>query len=307
MRFDAALEGYWLARRRDFTNDTVTDYTRTFDLFSEFNGARPVEEINPKHIEEYLTAQQKKFGWSNKTLRNSWIALSSFFTWAEVELKIDHPIRGKVKGPKVKRPQIRPYTRVEITSMLYEATHAAQWTTATGKKVRQKLPSARRNEAILLVLLDCGIRNGELCRLNIGDYYRRHQRLVIERGKGEKERDLYLGDRAAKALWRYLADRENVKDSNPLFASRTETRLRRDNLLNIIRAIAKKAGVPKPTVHRFRHTFAIEFLRNGGNVLELKRLLGHESMHTITIYVELASVDLENAIRRASPADNWKL
>lgn len=57
----------------------------------------------------------------------------------------------------------------------------------------------------------------------------------------------------------------------------------------------------------FRHTFAITFLRNGGNVLELQRLLGHEKMDTLRIYVELAQLDLANAQAAASPADHWGL
>jgi len=60
-------------------------------------------------------------------------------------------------------------------------------------------------------------------------------------------------------------------------------------------------------LHRFRHTFAYNFLRNGGNPIELQRLLGHEEMDTVNIYVNLAESDLQDAQRRASPANNWRL
>ncbi len=60
------------------------------------------------------------------------------------------------------------------------------------------------------------------------------------------------------------------------------------------------------TVHKFRHTFAITFLRNGGSVLELQRMLGHERLDTVRIYASLAEADLQEAQKRASPADNWK-
>ena len=65
--------------------------------------------------------------------------------------------------------------------------------------------------------------------------------------------------------------------------------------------------VARAAVHKFRHTFAINFLRNGGSVLELQRMLGHEHLSTVKIYASLAESDIQEAQRRASPADNWKL
>jgi site-specific recombinase XerD len=75
----------------------------------------------------------------------------------------------------------------------------------------------------------------------------------------------------------------------------------------MIQRTADRAGVRGATCHRFRHTFAITFLRNGGNLLELQKLLGHEKIDTLQIYVDLAHTDLASAQMRASPADGWNL
>lgn len=75
----------------------------------------------------------------------------------------------------------------------------------------------------------------------------------------------------------------------------------------MITATARRAGVSHANVHRFRHTFAITFLRNGGNVLTLQKLMGHEKMDTLRVYVELAQMDLQKAQQLASPADRWGL
>jgi site-specific recombinase XerD len=87
----------------------------------------------------------------------------------------------------------------------------------------------------------------------------------------------------------------------------TNRAISRDNLLNMVVATARRAGVAKANLHKFRHTFATNFLRNGGNLLELKRLLGHESLATLQIYVELSQADLSRALRTASPADRWRV
>jgi len=66
-------------------------------------------------------------------------------------------------------------------------------------------------------------------------------------------------------------------------------------------------GVADCHPHRFRHTFAIEYLRNGGNVLALQASLGHSSLEMVRVYARVAQADLENGHRVASPVDNWRL
>ena len=105
----------------------------------------------------------------------------------------------------------------------------------------------------------------------------------------------------------YLTTRPAAKQEDYLFPSKTNRRLDRNNLRETIQRIAERAGVSGVTIHRFRHTFAINFLRNGGSVLELQEMLGHEKMETVRIYAKLAEVDLAAAQRRSSVADNWRL
>jgi integrase/recombinase XerD len=307
MDFQTALEGYWLARRRDFSIHTIDDYERTFKRFLTYIGSRPVAEITPQDIHKFLDKTKTKYKLGNKTMANIWTALSSFWTWAEDELRIAHPMRGVVKLPEYKRPPIEPYTKSEVMAMLAATQQTATWRTRNGRKATSKRPTALRDYTIIVVLLDTGIRAAELCDLQVRDYESGTGKISIKHGKGDKKRIVYIGQSGRKYLWRYLVNREGAKSTDPLFITRRGTAIARDELLNMITATAARAAVSHANVHKFRHTFAINFLRNGGNVLELQRLLGHEKMDTLLIYVQLANSDLAAAQAQASPADNWGL
>jgi integrase/recombinase XerD len=240
-------------------------------------------------------------------LANAWIALSALWTWAEMELAVPHIIRGKVERPRFKRKPIEPYSRNDVAAML-EACHVARaWQTRNGRQASSTRPTALRDRSIIATLLDTGMRASELCELTVDDYNQKNGQLYIRHGKGDKGRFVYLGTGAKRHLWRYLAERPGAAPKEPLFASARITHLDRNGLRHLIQRCAQRAGIGNANVHRFRHTFAINFLRNGGNLLQLQNLLGHERMDTVRIYAQLAALDLEQAQAKASPADNWNL
>jgi integrase/recombinase XerD len=108
-------------------------------------------------------------------------------------------------------------------------------------------------------------------------------------------------------IWRYLATRENSDPSAPLFASRLNRPMTRNKLAEMFAGIGKRAGVPNVHPHRLRHTFAIQYLRNGGSAYHLQAMLGHSTLETVKIYLKLAQIDMDTMHRRVSPVDGWRL
>lgn len=305
MKFSVAVEGFFLDRGLQLAKTTVANYRHYFGLFQTFMNDQDIETITGRDITRFLLHLSQERGLSDRTVHDVRARLSSLWTWANGELGIDN-IVARVPKPTYRNREIVPYTRQELHQLLDAATHDRQWRARNGQLVQSKRATALRDRAILLTLVDTGIRASELCDLTIGDYDQRRGRLHIRHGKGDKGRFVITGKRTQKALWRYLATRAGTQPSDPLFASGAGNRLDRHNLYNMVVRTGERANVAGAGIHRFRHTFAINFLKNGGNVFELQALLGHEDIKTVAIYVRLSELDLD-ATQRHSPADNWRL
>lgn len=306
MKLSDALEGYWLSRRLDLSPNTINDYALSFRRLCEFVGDMEIEAIDANVIRRFLQYLPQEYGIGNRTLSNVWTALSSLWTWAEIDLEIPHAIRGKVKRPKFVDVIPDAFTLQEVRDLIKGAKFTASKRSRSGGRYNSRRPTALRDEAIILTLVDTGIRASELCNLTVGDYDQKRTRLHIKHGKGNKARYIVVGTRTAKAIWLYMTRRGATRPTDPLFAAKSGRFLQRDNLRHTLDTIGQNAGVEKVYPHRFRHTFAIEFLRNGGNVALLKELLGHESLDMVMRYAKISEQDIRNAPAH-SPADNWRL
>lgn len=306
MKLSEAIQGYWFANRQRLSKNTARNYQYVFGRLQAAFEDTPIADITPADIRRHMEEVEHSRGLSKRSLSDTWVVLSSLWTWAAKELGVPHVVRA-IPRPRYDQEPIVPLTLPDVQQLVAAAEWTDPWRTRTGKTTRSKRASAKRDKAVILVLLDTGIRASELCDLELRDYESDSGQLYIRKGKGNKRRVVYLGQRARLYLWRYLADRQGARPGDPLFASRTGTRLDRNNLRHMLNAVAKQAKVQDVHPHRFRHTFAITFLRNGGNTFALQKLLGHEELSTVLKYVKLAETDIRAAQAAASVVDNWRL
>lgn len=263
LSFSDAVEGYLLnATARHLSKNTIADYIYTFRKFEDFLVEdSPFEDITPIDIQEFLAAQNV----SKKTILNYHIGLFALWTWAVDEDIVSEHIVQKVERPRPEKRSIVPYSEGDVRAMLDSLTTSKCYTRPRKCEPQHALPQSERNRAIILLLLDTGIRASELCELSISQVDLQNRRITVY-GKGSKERTIPISNRTAQAIWRYLkTDRKEDYISERLFPTLNGGPMDRDRLLKSIRSIGKRAGIKGANVHRFRHTFAINYLRNGGD------------------------------------------
>jgi integrase/recombinase XerD len=219
----------------------------------------------------------------------------SFFKWAGNELAIDRP-NLTLKMPAWESREIIPFTEDEIKSLLKSCEYAI--VPAGKRKAYQfRRANATRDKAIILTLLDTGIRVGELTRLRLGDVNLENGEVYIHpfHVKKSHSQTTYYGKIARKVLWHYIVNREGVRADEMLFVTSSNKPMTCHRVLNLLSRLGKSAAIRSVHPHRFRHTFAIQYIRNGGDIFTLTRLLGHKRLDMVNHYLNISSTDTQNA------------
>jgi integrase/recombinase XerD len=268
-----AIEGYFLAAHaRRLSSHTLSDYDTTFRRFESWLNEDPaLASISTTDIRRFLASLE---GLSDKTVLNYHTGLGALWTWAVKEGLVEKHIVHEVERPDPEQREIVPYSQQDVKAMLAACGRSRAYTRPGKRVCDNERPTALRDRAIIMLLVDTGIRASELCSLRLAETDLKNLRVTVM-GKGRKGRTLPISSRTAQVVWRYLATREDRQRAKAFLFTAGEGRpLERNNLRRTLQRIGQRAGVHGVTVHRFRHTFAITFLRNGGNVFALQRMLG---------------------------------
>ena len=302
--FSQAVAGYELAAlARRLSPHHLLDYFTTYRKFQDFLASDPlIVDITPHQVQSFLAGQAV----SKKTLLNYHPGLSALWTWCLAEGLVVESILKRVQRPRPEKRAIVPYTLEDVRAMLTSLATTPLYSRPGYRDSAHTLPHAVRNRAIILLLVDTGIRSTELCDLTVHQVDLKNRRITVF-GKGSKERSIPISPATGQAIWRYLSERKDDSVGARLFTTRDGHPLDYSQLLHAMRAIGQRAGLHHINVHRFRHTFAINFLRNGGDPYSLQIMLGHSTMEMVKTYLAIAQSDLDANHRRASPVANWRL
>ena len=166
--------------------------------------------------------------------------------------------------------------------------------------MKPKSEYERRRHLLVLFLLDTGCRISEALGLRVRDVDFDNLLVTLD-GKGRKQRVVPFSFALRKVMFRYVTDCGR-KPERLLLATRSETELNRNNVLREVKALCRQLGFTPPsrTVHATRHTFAVNYLRRGGSVFHLQKVLGHSSLEMTRRYANLVTTDLQAVHERIS-------
>lgn len=205
----------------------------------------------------YLSSGHKEAGgrWGNplliatvksRTVKDYHATLRTLFNWIVCEGALLASPMDRIPVPVDRPDAVEPFTDAQVKALI-----------AAAKKSRHP----RRDDSLVLFLLDTGCRASEVCDLSLKDIDMSAKRATVQ-GKGGKSRQVYFGPTTGRALWQYLREDER-SPQEPLFQSERGERLTRNGLGQFIQRIGRVAGIEsvRCSPHTFRHTFAISFLR----------------------------------------------
>jgi len=275
---------------------TAENYRLYLERFVQFSDDTTVDKITSEMIRKYRL-------WLNRFKNDNedelaiitqgyhLIALRGFLSYlAKRDITSLSP--NKIELPKVSRKQVTFLHYDEISRML--------------DSIPLDSDAGLRDRAIIELLFSSGLRVSELANLN-RDHVNTKRREFMVRGKGQKDRPVFIGEAAAQRVQDYLAAR--IDNLPPLFLSysRNNTastagdyrRLSTRSIQRIINRYARLAGITKHvSPHTMRHSFATDLLMNGADLRSVQSMLGHSNISTTQVYTHVTDEHLREVYEK---------
>lgn len=275
------------------TPASIAFYREKLNIFLAFCDAQAVtqiQELSADFLRRFLLAMSETHNPGG--IHAIYRAVRAFLRFVEVEEVYpgwQSPTK-KVKAPRVEIQPIEPVSLEDVSALLATCP-------------RGELIGAR-DHAILLCLLDTGARVTEFLACDLADVDPTGA-VLLKHTKGKRPRYVYLSQKSRRALRAYVRMRRDK--SSALWITKQAERLTYDGLRAILTRRAKLAGLKEiPSAHDFRRAFALNFLRSGGDIFSLARLLGHTSINVLKRYLAQTDQDAQLAHVQHSPVDRLR-
>ena len=281
-------------RLRNLSPNTITFYSQHLKKFLEFMESNytdvSLEQINHTILREYVSGLKENHsaGGVNHHIK----VLKILFKFMIEEAVITENPSKKITMIKTDQVVIATFSNNQVTAMLEITKH------------QMDFPGIR-NYALITLLYDTGCRISELLNLKINDI-QLEEKILTVRGKGGKRRVVPFEDRSLISLVKYLNKRNKLFGrEGVLFLTKFGDPLTLRMTDKIIERIGNKAKVEnvRLSAHTFRHTFAKNWLMNGGDIFSLQKILGHKTLDMVKNYVNITFRDIQSQHSKFSPGD----
>jgi len=228
---------------------------------------------------------------SPQTIRGHIRSLKAFSSWLCREKYTDENRLQYLKIPRVPAKLIEPLTDHEVKQIV--------------SCINQSSTTGVRNHAIFVTALDNGLRASELADIVLGQLDLKGGYIKVM-GKGLKERIVPIGDFVKTTLWNYI---ERIRPEpaiigcDKLFLSSDGQPITANTIKLVFSRLARKSGIERLHVHLCRHSFAINYLLNGGDIFSLREILGHTTLEMVNHYLHFTRSQLTAQHHKYSPMD----
>ena len=298
LTWDNAIEEFYgyLLFERAFSKNTIVAYLHDITLLQEYI-LKQTPLVTPLTIKalslQKFIQQNARKGISANTHHRLIKAIKCFYKFMIYADHMDNNPADQLSYPKLpkKIPQVLHLKEIDLI--------------LNGININSR--DGLRNRAILETLYACGLRATELCNFKLSDYHpiKEYIRVI---GKGEKERDIPIGQSAIMWINRYIVGVRNrlriiqKGHENIVFISGTGRRLNRSKIGTIVTKATSTINLNKKiTPHTFRHSFASHLIDGGATVHAVKDMLGHKSLTSTEIYVNLKQDFLRDTLECYHP------
>lgn len=284
-------------RAEGLANTTIRWYEHNLSQFSKWLPKEiGLHKAEQWHILDYM-AYLRDRKYSTSTIKGVITTLKSYYSFlVQVRIIFINPAE-KIKKPKVANKLIYSFSKEEINQIL---SHFDKSTFI-----------GFRNYAIVSMLFSTGIRKSELTGMSLADFNVEYDLIRIY-GKGNKERIVPIGQSLRRILKKYQLMRSkyinenNANNIHQFWLSRDCKALTISGVDNLFKDLkeAKFEWSTRVSAHTLRHTFAVMYIQNGGDVFTLQKILGHSDIAVTKIYTEMNMQDLKRQAERYNPLDN---
>lgn len=266
-----------------------------FNVFCQGLGIVSVDQVTAQEVRLFMAALQKQ---GNKPVSvGSYLKrVKAFYSWLVSEGKFERSPIERLKAPKTPHTLLKPFSDQQIEDLLFMCS--------------QNRLIDYRNRAMILTMLDTGLRVGELINMNCEDVDFQSG-IVRVMGKGAKERMVRLGDNARRAVYEYYRKRNSRQVglwlSTGSDGNFTNGALTSEGFKRHFRRLCQRANITgvKLGPHTCRHTTGTKYVENGGSLKCLQQLFGHSKITTTMVYVDhLGLNEVVSDHQKASPVDN---
>lgn len=271
------------------TQGLYTEKLRNFRKWIEANGAESPSAVETGHLRAFLGAYKAR-GVSDGTVDAFYRILHTLYAFLERDgLVLINPMRN-VERPRRERRFAKPATEHQLRLIL--------------AAIDTKDILGLRDYSLMLLLADTGLRLSEALAMKLTDIDWATNSMIVM-GKGRKERRVAFGQTARKVLLNWSERRGTLEGAEWLWVNQMGGQMQPNNFAQRMKMHTRAAAIAERrlSAHALRHFFALQFLRNGGDVMTLQKLLGHTSLDMVRNYVSMTDEDSLAAHRRASPLD----